>query len=97
MGIFNGIEILFFALGVISTLLILVLIYMNKKYTFKWYSWVLSILGIFLIVFTIGWSVSSILEGETQAANMGLLAFGLPALIILGITRKLVLAKTQTA
>ena len=100
MGIFNGIEILFSSLGVICTLFVLILIYMNKKYTFQWYSWVLSIFGASLLLFTNAWSVSSILEGEIQAANMGLLVFGLPALIVFGITRKLVLGKnvkTQTA
>ena len=89
MGIFSGIEMLFFVLGVLSTLLVLGLIQLNKKYQFNWQIWLLSATGAFLIVFTIAWSVSSILEGEVQAANMGLLFFGLPALILFGITRKL--------
>ena len=66
MGIFSGIEILFFVLGVLSTLLVLGLIQLNKKYQFNWYIWLLSATGAFLIVFTTAWSVSSILEGEVQ-------------------------------
>ncbi len=93
MGIFTGIEILFFALGVIATLLTLGLVWLNKKYRFQWYTWVLSLTGAFLALFTIAWSVSSLLEGETQAANMGLLVFGAPVLITFGITRRL-LVKT---
>ena len=90
MGIFTGIEVLFFWSGVISTLLVLGLVYLSKKYTFNWYSWVLSGLGAFLIIFTLLWSVSSVLEGEPQAANMGLLVFGTPVLILFGITQRLV-------
>ena len=75
MGIFTGIEILFFWLGVITTLLVGGLVWLNQKYTFNWYIWTLSISGAILLVFTIAWSVSSVLEGEPQAANMGLLFF----------------------
>ena len=90
MGIFTGIEMLFFVLGVLATLLGFGLAWLNKKYKFQWHTWVLSITGSFLIIFTIAWSVSSVLEGEIQAANMGLLVFGLPVLVIFGITRRLI-------
>lgn len=90
MGIFTGIEVLFFVLGIITTLLGFGLVQLNKKYQFQWHTWVLSIIGCFLIVFTIAWSVSSVLEGEIQAANMGLLVFGLPVLVIFGITRRFI-------
>ena len=95
MGIFTGIEILFFWLGAISALMIMGLVYLRKTYILKWHSMSLSILGIILTVFTIAWSVSSILEGEPQAANMGMLFFGLPVLIIFGITRRLVIKDTK--
>jgi hypothetical protein len=95
MGIVSGIESLFFVLGVLSILSIMGLIYLNKKHHLK--MWVLSLagLGAFLFIFTIAWSGSSILEGESQAASMGLLCFGLPVLIIFGICRRLI-ARTQT-
>ncbi len=89
MGILTGTELLFYVLGITTTLLVFGLIKLNNKYHFKWYVWGLSVTCVFLMVFTIAWSVSSILEGESQAANMGLLMFGLPALIFSGITRKL--------
>ena len=95
MGILNGNEILFYLLGVISTILVFVIIYMHRIYRFKWYATVLAALGIFMIVFTIGWWVSGIQEGEGQAGNMGLLVFGLPGLLILGITQRLI-AKKKT-
>ena len=90
MGIFTGIEIVFFFAGVLSTLLTVGLIYMQKRYVVKWYSNILAGIGIFLIVFTLLWSVSSVLEGEPQAANMGLLVFGVPALLLLGVSRRLI-------
>ena len=89
MGIFSGVEMLFYALGILSTLLVIGLIQLNKKYRLQWHTWFTSATGAFLIVFAIAWSVSSVLEGEVQAANMGLLFFGLPALILFGLTKKL--------
>lgn len=89
MGIFTGIEMLFFFLGVMSTLFGFGLMTLSRNYRFMWYTWLLSVMGAFLAVFTIAWSVSSFLEGEIQAANMGLLFFGVPVLIIFGITQRI--------
>lgn len=86
--IFNGIEILFYLLGVCTILGVNIMIYYSKKYILKWSSWTLAILTIFLILFTMAWSWSSILEEEPQAAGLGLITFGIPALIFVFITRK---------
>ena len=93
MGILTGNEILFYLLGVISMLLIFGIVYLHRVYRFKWHATVLGALGIFMIVFTVAWWVSGIQEGETQAGNMGLLVFGLPGLLLLGITRRLITKK----
>jgi hypothetical protein len=95
MGILNGIEGLFFILGGLSILSILGLVYLNKNYILSLWILLLAGLGAFLLIFTIAWSGSSILEGEPQAASMGLLCFGLPVLIIFGICRRLI-SRTQT-
>jgi presenilin-like A22 family membrane protease len=89
--IFNGIEIMFYLLGIFTTLGVFIMIYYSKKYILKWFSWVLGISAIFVTLFTIAWSWSSILEKEPQAAGMGLLTFGLPALILIFVTRKMIL------
>ena len=78
MGIFNGSESLFYLLGALTLALVFGLIYMHKIYNFKWYATLLAALGIFQTVFTMAWWISSIQEGEPQAGNMGLLAFGVP-------------------
>ena len=90
MGIFNGSESLFYLLGALTLALVFGLIYMHKIYNFKWYATLLAALGIFQTVFTMAWWISSIQEGEPQAGNMGSLAFGVPALLLLGITQRLI-------
>jgi hypothetical protein len=93
MGILTGNEILFYLLGVISTLSVFGIVHLHRGSRLKWYATVLAALGMFLIVFTIAWWVSGIQEGEPQAGNMGLLLFGLPGLLLLGITQRLVVKK----
>ena len=92
MGVFTGIELLFFFMGILAALSVLAIIKLNQKYNFVWYTWAIAGTGAFLLIFTLGWSVSSLVEGEIQAANMGLLIFGLPALILFGVTRRLITA-----
>lgn len=92
MGIFDGIEVLFFSLGVITTLAVVGMVYLSKNYRLNWKMYSVSLMGIFLGIFAIAWSVSSVLEGEPRAASMGMVVFGLPSLACLGIFRKLLLA-----
>ncbi len=91
--IFSGIEILFFSLGVITTLAIGTTYYYNTKFKFNWGTWLSICLGIFLFIFGIAWSFSSILEGEPRAASMGLVVFVIPAIIFLVLGRRLALKK----
>ena len=90
MNIFNGIEILFFCLGVLTTVSVGALVYLHKAYRFDWKSWSLSGMGVFLFIFCVAWSVSSVLEGEPQAAALGLVFFGCPAVISFLLARRLV-------
>jgi len=91
MDVFTGNEILFLLTGALIVAFAWVLAWLRKKYEIKWYTWVLAILGCFQVLFAFQWMVSSILEWEIQAANMGLLLFGLPGLILLGVAGKLVM------
>ena len=76
-----GIEILFFALGALSVLGIQLLMALNLKYGFEWKTMALGCVSVFLGGFTLAWSASSLIEGENQAAGLGLILFGLPALM----------------
>ena len=90
LTIFAGIELLFFMLGVITTLSIIGIVKLYKTYQLDWKSWMTLLIGIFLAVFAIAWAVSSVLEGEPRAASMGVVFFGIPGIIILLLGRRFV-------
>ncbi|TLX77636.1 hypothetical protein E9993_03055 [Labilibacter sediminis] len=94
--IFTGIEILFFVLGVITTLGIATTVYYHRKFKFNAGAWASIGIGLFLFVFTIAWSVSSVLEGEPRASSMGMIIFGIPSIILLVLGRKLALKNNRS-
>jgi hypothetical protein len=77
------------------------LVVANAVYLCRWikrnnvspgvWAWLGFIAGGLLLFFTIAWCVTSIIEGETQAALMGLLFFCVPAVIVLVVTRRSIL------
>ena len=91
MNIFSGIESLFFWLGVLTTLSVGALFYLNRAYRFDWKSWSLCGMGVFLLIFCVAWSASSVLEGEPQAAALGLVFFGCPAVVFFLLAMRLVI------
>jgi hypothetical protein len=91
--IFTGIEILFFLLGVITTIGIATVVFYNRKFKFNAGAWASIGIGLFLFIFSIAWSFSSILEGEPRASSMGMLVFGMPSIILLILGRRLALKK----
>jgi len=57
---------------------------------FIWYEWVLTILGILIFVFMFQTFIASLEEGQTRAAWMSLIFFGIPViLIVVGVTRSI--------
>ncbi|MBA7668403.1 hypothetical protein ES703_76513 [subsurface metagenome] len=48
-----------------------------------WYEWLIGIIGLLLLLFTIQNYIGSQAEWESTAANMFLLATGLPAIILI--------------
>ena len=50
-----------------------------------WYEWLIGIVGVLLILFTIQNYAGSLNEVKSTAANLFLLASGLPALILLAV------------
>ena len=93
--IFDGIEVMFYLLGVFTVLGAIVLNNYSKKYTFKWSAWLLGVLAVLFSLFTIAWSWSSILEQEPQAAGLGLIVFGIPSLILVFVTRRAILKSEE--
>ena len=83
-------NLLWFILG--ACLIFIILILKNwiskNKIKLSWLSWVGIIISTIFAFFTIAWSVSCIVEGESQAAGMGLLIFGGLTFIVIGLTQK---------
>ncbi len=83
-------NLLWFILG--ACLIFIILILKNwiskNKIKLSWLSWVGIVISTILAFFTIAWSVTSIIEGENQAAGMGLLIFGGLTFIVIGLTQK---------
>jgi len=80
------------ALGIIVTALVAWLIYWlkGKGLAFTWYEWIIGIVGLLLLLFTIqNWGGAQA-ELVTKAANMFLLITGLPAVILLVLAGVLV-------
>jgi hypothetical protein len=61
----------------------------RKNISLTWYEWLIGIVGLVLLVFTIQNFVGSIAELESSAAWMFLLVVGLPALILLAVAWQL--------
>lgn len=83
-------SLLWFILG--TCLVFIIWIFKNwilkNKIKLSWLSWVGIVTSTILAFFTTAWSVSCIIEGENQAAGMGLLIFGGLTLIVIGLTHK---------
>lgn len=82
---------MFYLLGIFTSLGIYIMFINSKKHILKWSSWLMGIITIILSLFTIAWSWSSILEKEPQAAGIGLILFGIPSLIMVFVTRRVIL------
>jgi hypothetical protein len=67
----------------------------NKKMFFTWYEWLIGIVGLLLLLFTIQNFFGSLVELENTAAWMFLLVTGLPGLLFLGIVYGLVLRRQR--
>lgn len=83
-------ELMWYLLGGLTVGLFWLVALWSRKKEFKPspISWLGIVTEIFLILFALSWFVSSIEEGESQAAGMGLLFIGASALIVFALTRK---------
>ena len=69
----------------------------NQKRQMTWYEWLIGIVGLALLLFTVQNYFGSQAELEPKAATMFLLVTGLPALILLAVTWQLVIRHKKTA
>jgi hypothetical protein len=83
-------SVMWFILGALVVLFVMLLSRWITKdqVALSWLSWFGIILGGLLFFFSLAWCITSVVEGEHQAAIMGLVFFGVPSLIILGLSGK---------
>jgi peptidoglycan/LPS O-acetylase OafA/YrhL len=86
---FSGIEILFFMLGFLTCFFMFGFLYLQKNKKLNWKVGSTTGIGAFLMLFTLAWSVSSVLEGEPRAASMGMVIFGIPSLLLITVGLRL--------
>ena len=84
------------ALIVGAGLTALVLWLRRQDVSLTWYEWLIGIVGLALLLFTIQNFFGSLAEIESTAANMFLLVVGLPALILLVIAWQLVARRQRS-
>ena len=57
----------------------------SKDMKMAWYTWLIGIVGLFLLLFTIQNYVGSVNEFEDSAATMFLVIMGIPAVVLLAV------------
>ena len=85
-------DLMWFFLGACLILSLWALVTWNKKRRrrISISGWIWIIMTLITFLFTIAWSFSSLYEGETKAAGMGLLVFGGLTLILFTIASRLI-------
>lgn len=67
----------------------------GRNMSLTWYEWLIGIMGLLLLLYTIQNFVGSFAEYETAAAWMMLLFLGLPAVILLAIAWRLIARRNK--
>ncbi|AII58455.1 dehalogenase [Dehalococcoides mccartyi CG1] len=82
---------MWFIFGLVLGLVVLGFVWLvvAKKLTFTWYEWLIGIVGLALLTFTLQNFFGSFSEMEPQAAWMFLLITGLPSLVLLAVAWQL--------
>jgi hypothetical protein len=88
-------DLTWYVLGALTGVIAYFLYELSRKITLNWLSWSGLIVGSFLILFSIAWSVGAVLEGVPRAGSMGLLLFGLSGIVILTLTGKFITSQRR--
>jgi Na+-translocating ferredoxin:NAD+ oxidoreductase RnfG subunit len=86
-------ELMWFCVGVLTSLAAISIMILSKQYRFNWIAWGGLGTGAFLMLFTIAWSVGSVLEGVPRAASMGIIFFAMPGIVLVTAIWKYIEAK----
>lgn len=86
----------FFGIAIGGAVLALLLWLRNHNIMVKWYEWLIGALGLLMVLMAINLFAGSQAEHYPGASWLGLLMFGVPALILLAIDWQLI-ARRQRA
>ena len=89
-------DLTWYVLGALTGVIAYFLYELSRKITLNWLSWSGLIVGSFLILFSIAWSVGAVLEGVPRAGSMGLLIFGLSGIVILTLTGRFITSQRRS-
>jgi vacuolar-type H+-ATPase subunit I/STV1 len=89
-------DLTWYVLGALTGVIAYFLYELSRKMTLNWLSWSGLIVGSFLILFSIAWSVGAVLEGVPRAGSMGLLLFGLSGIVILTLTGRFITSQRKS-
>ena len=89
-------DLTWYVLGTLTGAIAYFLYELSRKRTLNWLSWSGLIVGSFLVLFSIAWSVGAVLEGVPRAGSMGLLLFGLSGIVILTLTGRFVISQRRS-
>ncbi len=86
-----------YALGVLTGATAYAYFLLSRKYSLGWLSWAGLGTGSVLILFSIAWAVGAVLEGVPRAGSMGVLFFGLPGIVVLTLTGRMIASREEKA
>ena len=89
---------MWFVIGVVvaAGVTVLVLWLRNRNIAVTWYDWLIGAIGLLLVLAAIQHYTGALAEGFPTAGWLGLLVFGIPALILLVVAWQLI-ARRQRA
>jgi hypothetical protein len=80
---------MWFSIGLVVGLSTFVAKEVHGRFEIDWRGWAGLVLGLFMVLFCIAWSVAASAEGEPRAASMGLIVFGAPGVAVLALSTRI--------
>jgi hypothetical protein len=86
-----------FWIGLLIGAAILAIVYWirNRNLSLKWYEWLMGAIAVLLIFVAVQHYFGALEEYVSKSAWMGILIFGLPALILLSLTWQLIARRNK--
>jgi hypothetical protein len=86
-------DLTWYILGVLTGFAAYASFLLSRKYSLSWLSLAGLGAGVVLVLFSVAWSVGAVLEGVPRAGSMGMLLFGLPGIVVLTLTGRLIVSQ----